>query len=370
MQSFIRKKILYLLYLCVFIIFINACKKETPLVGNTFAPTPYEIKIPLYFPTQIYIPSDNPMTVEGIKLGRYLFYDGRLGGRNDPDSMMSCSTCHIQSRSFKNGQTCAYGITGIPTPHCMMPMINLLWNPYTYLWNGKVNKLEDVTWMAIQAPHELNSDTNRAKALIQSIPLYPPMFKKAFGSETVTALNMGKAIAQFVRTLISANSKFDQYLRGEVQLTTQELEGFVLFTTESGADCFHCHGGDQNPLFTTHLFYNNAKDSVFTDTRDRYAVTGNPADIGAYKAPTLRNIELTAPYMHDGRFATLEEVIDFYSEKLVYSPYAHPLMHKLNNGGAQLTPSQKQALIAFLKTLTDYSFVTNPAFSRPDDLVY
>lgn len=352
-----------------FLFIFYGCKKEDPLPPEVqYKPTPYEVEIPMFFPTHIYIPADNPMTVEGIALGRYLFHDGRLAGRDHPDSLMSCATCHLQSKGFVNGGPRAYGITGIPTPHCMMPLVNLLWNPGTFLWNGKVSRLEDLTWMGIHAPHEMNSDTNRAKAMLQSIPMYPPMFKKAFGSDTITALNMGKAIAQFVRTLISANSKFDRYLRGEEQLTTQELQGFVLFTTESGADCFHCHGGDQNPLFTTNLFYNNAKDTLFTDPRDRYAITGNPADIGAYKASTLRNIELTSPYMHDGRFATLEDVIDFYSEGLLYSPYAHPLMHKLPDGGAQLTPSEKQALIAFLKTLTDDSFVNNPAFARPSDL--
>ncbi len=362
-------KILAVIILSINILCITSCKKEEALPdGVMYKPTPYEVEIPLYFPTQVYIPADNPMTVEGIELGRYLFYDGRLAGRDHPDSLMSCATCHLQSKSFVNGGPRAYGITGIPTPHCMMPLINLLWNPNTLLWNGKVSKIEDLTWMGIHAPHEMNSDTNRAKAMLQSIPMYPPMFKKAFGSDTITALNMGKAIAQFIRTLISADSKFDKYLRGEIQLTTQELQGFVLFTTESGADCFHCHGGDQNPLFTTHLFYNNAKDTVFGDPRDRYAVTGNPSDIGAYKASTLRNIELTSPYMHDGRFATLEDVVDFYSEELLYSPYVHPLMHKLPDGGAQLTPPQKQALLAFLRTLTDESFITNQAFGKPADL--
>lgn len=351
------------------LILMQSCKKEEPLpVEGMYIPTPYVIDIPLYFPTNLHIPADNPMTVEGIELGRYLFYDGRLSGRTHPDSLMSCATCHIQSKGFKNGAPRAYGVTGIPTPHCVMPLINLVWNPGTFLWNGKVSRLEDLTWMGIHAPHEMNSDTNTVKALLQTISIYPPMFKKAFGSETITALNMGKAIAQFVRTLISADSKFDRYLRGEEQLTSQELQGFILFTTESGADCFHCHGGDQNPLFTTHLFYNNAKDNVFDDTRDRYAITGDPADIGAYKAPTLRNIEHTAFYMHDGRFATLEEVVDFYSEGLVYSPYAHPLMHKLPDEGAQLTPPQKQALIAFLKTLTDHTFLNNPKFAKPADL--
>jgi cytochrome c peroxidase len=154
-------------------------------------------------------------------------------------------------------------------------------------------------------------------------------------------------------------------MRGEVQLSPSELNGFVLFTTEEGADCFHCHGGFGNPLFTTHLFYNNGKDTIFTDPRDRYAVTGDLMEKGAYKAPTLRNIELTAPYMHDGRFKTLDEVIDFYSHHVLNSPYIDPLMHHVADGGTQLTQNEKADLIAFIKTLRDDEFLTNPAFSRP-----
>ncbi|MFH1936440.1 MAG: cytochrome c peroxidase, partial [Bacteroidota bacterium] len=339
----------FLILLTVFV----SCKKSDPQ-EPPFKPTPYNLEIPFRFPTQLNIPVDNPMTVEGVELGRMLFYDGRISGRTDPDSMMTCATCHLQSRSFECGIDHPkftgghpFGVTGIPTPHVMMPMINLVWTHTGYLWNGKVypdnpssgiRHLEDLVWMAIIAPHEMNSDTNRSKELIQSIPGYPQMFTRAFGSPAVTVKNMGRAIAQFVRTLISADSKFDRYLKGEAQLTPNELHGYVLFITEEGGDCFHCHGGEGNPLFTTNLFYNNGKDSVFTDPRDRFAITGNPSDIGAYKAPTLRNLLFTAPYMHDGRFSTIDEVLDFYSSGLVWSPYVNPLMHHIAAGGNQLTP--------------------------------
>lgn len=374
----IRNNLILLFFLSVF--FCCSCKKNPETVSNPDV-TPYIIKIPGHFPQQLNIPSDNPMTVEGVALGRYLFYDGRLSGRTDPDSLMSCANCHIQANSFVcginnpkyiNGHP--FGITGILTPHFMLPMINLVWTDRGYLWNGSVSAenpspqsrtLEDLVWMGIVAPHEMHGDTNRTKALIQSIKGYPGLFKKAFGSETVTIKNTGKAIAQFVRTLISANSKFDRYMKGEVQLSENERKGFVLFMTEQGGDCFHCHGGDGNPLFTTNLFYNNGKDSLFNDLRDRYHFTMNPADIGAYKAPTLRNLAFTAPYMHDGRFQTLDEVIDFYSSGLVWSPSISPLMHHIATHGVQLLPQQKADLKAFLWTLTDSSFVTNPAFGRP-----
>ncbi|NTW31487.1 MAG: cytochrome-c peroxidase, partial [Bacteroidetes bacterium] len=156
----------------------------------------------------------------------------------------------------------------------------------------------------------------------------------------------------------------DKYMRGEENLTAQELNGYVIFNTEKG-DCFHCHG---TVLFTANDFFNNAKDTVFNDPRDRYAVTLNTKDIGAYKATTLRNINLTGPYMHDGRFATLDDVINFYSEGLVWSPYVHPLMKKVNDGGVQLTSSEKADLKAYLLTLTDNYFLTNPDFSKPAGL--
>jgi cytochrome c peroxidase len=360
----------------------SSCKEKTEIVDPGPQPTPYEIEIPFGFPTRMNIPADNPMTVEGIELGRYLFYDGRMSGRSHPDSLMSCATCHLQANSFECGVDhpeyiggFTHGITGKATPHVMLPLVNLVWNEYGYLWNGLVStdnenlemqNVEALVWMGIVAEHEMNSDTNLAKAAIQNIPGYPELFKKAFGSSTVTMKNMGRAIAQFVRTFISANSRFDKYLRGEVQLTGPELNGFVLFTTEEGADCFHCHGGSGNPLFTTNLFYNNGKDLVFDDPRDRYHISGDPQDHGAYKATTLRNIELTGPYMHDGRFATLDEVLDFYDHGLLWSPYIDPLMHHINDGGVQLTATERANLISFIKTLRDEDFMSNPDFRPPE----
>jgi cytochrome c peroxidase len=368
-------------FLLLFVIgLLFSCSKK-PDSAAAFNATPYTIKIPLHFPDQLNIPADNPMTVEGISLGRYLFYDGRLSGRVAPDSLMSCATCHVQSHSFVCGIDNPvfsgghpYGLTGILTPHFMLPMINLVWTNHGYLWNGLVSKdnpdpdsrtLEDVVAMAIAAPQEIHGDTNRTKSTIQQIKGYPELFNKAFGSTTVTEKNIARALAQFIRTLISSNSRFDRYLLGKLQLSGPELSGYVLFMTEQGGDCFHCHGGDANPLFTTNLFYNNGKDAVFTDPFDRFSVTGNPSDIGAYKAPTLRNLAYTAPYMHDGRFKTLDEVIDFYSSGLVWSPSISPLMHHISTGGVRLTPSQKSDLKAFLLSLSDSTFVTNPDFSRP-----
>ncbi len=386
-----------ILFSAIIFIFFTSCNKENISIPDNYKPTPYVINIPKYFPNQLNIPEDNPMTIEGVRLGRYLFYDGRLSGRTHSDSLMTCATCHLQENGFEvginnprfpNGKT--FGLTGIETPHYTMPLVNLVFNKNGYLWNGYISSennqsgninygvpslpqyhfknIESLVWMAIAAPHEINGSIERTVKTISSIPIYPPMFKLAFGSDEITYERISKAIAQFVRTLISSNSKFDKYLRGETNLTATELQGYVLFTTENGADCFHCHGGGGNPMFTTNLFYNNGKDSVFNDNRDRYAITHNLSDKGAYKAPTLRNIMLTAPYMHDGRFKSINQVIDFYSESVLLTPFTNSLMHQAHNGGVQLTFNEKQQLIAFLTTLTDYSFITDTSFSKPSGL--
>jgi len=372
----------FTLFMILAMMFVAGCSPEAKTSGK---PTPYQIVIPKFFPTDIQIPADNPMTVEGIDLGRYLFYDGRMSGRTSPDSLMSCGTCHLQKYAFECGIDNPkfigghpFGITGIKTPHVMLPMMNLVFNNNGYLWNGLIsasnpdpNKrtIEDIVFMGVIAPHELQGDSVRTVKLIQSLPGYSDLFFKAFGSKTVTFKNISRAVAQFIRTLISSNSKFDKYMRGEVALTDDELGGLGVFTTENGGDCFHCHGSGGNPLFTTNLFYNNGKQSDFTgandDIRDRFHVTGDPMDIGAYRAPSLRNIDLTGPYMHDGRFRTLDEVLDFYSTGVVASPSISPYMHHVNTGGVNLTPPQKVMLKAFLMSLHDDDFITNAKFSKP-----
>lgn len=352
----------------LFAIFSSCSKSTEPDIIPAIRPTPYEIEIPPGFPTILNIPDNNPLTVEGIELGRMLFYDTRLSGRADEGKYMSCSSCHIQENGFEIGLPRPHpiGLNGVSTHHSMLPLINLIWNQGTYGWNGSVSSIEEDVIGVITDPAEFGSSYEAVEVAIRSIPGYPELFQKAFGTKDISVERIAKAIAQFVRTLISANSKFDRYLRGEIQLSAAELHGYVLFTTEEGADCFHCHGAAGNPLFTTNKFYNNGKDSIFTDPADRYAITGDNMDIGAYRAPTLRNIEFTSPYMHDGRFNTLDEVIDMYAHQLVWTPYIDPLMHHIATGGNQLTPMEKEDLKAFLLALSDTAFINNPAFAKPE----
>ena len=334
---------------------LAACKSEQE---KPYLPTPYELPKPAFFPNATNIPADNPMTEEGVELGRKLFYDPRLSGRDGTDGIRSCASCHHRENNFDFG-----GSAGLH--HSVMPLVNLAWNHTGLGWNGGVATLEDMVLAAVISPVEINADTNQLVRYLQKTDDYPELFYKAFGSRNITFINIERAIAQFVRSLVSADSKFDRYLRGEEQLTQDELEGYLLFVTEDGADCFHCHGGGGNTLMTTHLYYNNGLDDHFTDPEDRYAVTGNPVDRGAYKAPTLRNIAVSAPYMHDGRFSTLDEVVDFYSDGVKNSATISPLMHHVMQGGVRLTKKEKNQLKAFLNTLTDEAFLSQPEHGQP-----
>lgn len=310
---------------CLILLALLSCQ---PKGEEPYQPTPYELPTALFFPSSTNIPKENPMTEEGISLGEKLFYEEK-----------GCAMCHHKEYSFEGGPEATLEHLG--TEHTMLPLINLAWNTTGLGWKSQVATLEEMVYAAYTDPLEINTDTTEVVKQLQQSEVYPELFKKAFGTEEITFVRVEKAIAQYVRSLVFADSKFDRYLRGEEQLSQDELNGYLLFITENGADCFHCHGGGSNALFTTNLRYNNGLDANHSST---------------FKAPTLRNIALTAPYMHDGRFSTLDEVIDFYSEGVQYSENISPLMHHVMQGGVQLTPEEKQQLKAFLHTLTDLSF--------------
>ncbi|MBO4328725.1 MAG: c-type cytochrome [Bacteroidales bacterium] len=317
-----------------------------PHVEEQPQPTPYELPTPSHFPVQNNIPADNPMTEEGVALGEKLFFDSTLLAHQASLSTLhsplstSCASCHHPEHSFEFGPEGTLEHLG--TAHTMLPLVNLVWNTTGLGWKGQVKTLEEMVYLAYTDPTEIDADTAEVAKLLQADETYRLLFKKAFGTDEPSFGGVQKAIAQYVRSLVFSNSKFDRYLRGEEQLSQDELNGYLLFVTEEGADCFHCHGGGGNALFTTHLLYNNGLDAE---------------DHGRFKAPTLRNIALTAPYMHDGRFRTLDEVIDFYSEGVQYSEQISPLMHHVMQGGVRLTEQEKTQLKAFLHTLTDSSLL-------------
>ncbi len=328
-------------------------------------PTAYSLKVPYTFSKYLLpplIPEDNPMTKEGVELGRKLFYEKILSG----DNSMSCAGCHRQANAFADTGRFSMGIDGQLGGRSAMPIFNAAWNnDHLFFWDGRANSIEDQAFGPVVNPVEMHETWVNAVSELQAHSEYPRLFKKVFGTETIDSVLVAKAIAQFERTLISGNSKFDKYLRGEVSLTPQELSGFNVFMDEAGGDCFHCHGSPTNPLWTDNKFRNNGLDAVITD-KGLGAITGDPNDDGKFKTPSLRNLSYTAPYMHDGRFATIDDVINFYSVGLQYSPTIDPLMKNVGVGGAQLDPQERLDLKAFLMTLNDEDFVNNPDFSDPN----
>jgi cytochrome c peroxidase len=329
-----------------------------------YNPTPYALDIPMTLPAMPQ-PPDNPLTVEGIALGRKLFYDPILSG----DSTQSCASCHAQVFGFTDsGKRFSKGIDQLEGNRNSMPLINLGYN-LGFFWDGRENSLESQALRPVENPIEMHETWTNAICKIMNLPDYRHAFYKAFGAKDITPTEVTKAIAQFERTMVSGKSKFDLALQpgSGVFLSDDEYAGYLMFTTEE-ADCFHCHQFNAN-LFNDNVLHNNGLDSI-VNTSDFVdigygAITQNPYDNGKFRTPTLRNIALTAPYMHDGRFSTLEQVVDHYSHGIKPSPSLDPTIASKFGTGKHFTDQQKQNLIAFLHTLTDTTFINNPAFSKP-----
>lgn len=361
------------------IIFLSmSCKDDEmiiepgDLIDISYEPTPYELVQPTDFP-MMPIPSDNPMTQEGFELGRRLFYDVRLS----KDNSMSCASCHLPELGFTDATAFSTGVDGEQTRRSSMSLVNIGYSVNGLFWDGRAQTLEEQALQPVTDAIELINTWNVVEEMMRSDDEYPAMFRRAFGIEDtseIDSLLAAKAIAQFERALVSSNSKYDKWVIERdfsYEFTDSEARGEEMFfdlgseTGGSGvpdAECFHCHGG---VLFTDGKFFNNGLDDYpsLADYPDKGLgeVTGMEADFGKFKAPTLRNIELTAPYMHDGRFATLEEVIEQYNSGVHFAANLDDdLQAPLN-----LNESQKADLLSFLKTLTDTEFTENPAFQNP-----
>ncbi len=329
--------------------------------------TPFEIEYPKILSDNlpdIVMPEDNPLTKEGVELGRRLFYDNILSANNT----QSCASCHSPQTTFTDTLRFSIGIDGIEGDRNSMSIVNLGWAK-KFFWDGRAKSLEDQAFGPVVNPVEMHNTWPNAVEALQNHPDYPALFNAAFNSYTIDSVMVSKALAQFERTLLSGDSPVDRWLLGQpTGLSFMDelmmIEGFNLFIAEDKGDCFHCHGDPTNPLWTDNLFHNNGLDAISVDL-GLGAVTGNPNDNGKFKTPTLRNLLFSAPYMHDGRFKTLEEVVDHYSTGLQDSPTIDPLMKKADIGGVQLTPLEKEQLVKFLECLTDSSFIENPAYQKP-----
>ena len=352
-------------FLTLFFLVSISCENDGIDNHTPYSPTPLPLEIPQIFSDNIIdpvIPFDNPQTIEGVALGRRLFFDLILSA----DNSQSCADCHAPENAFTDPEQFSEGIDGLVGERNSMPLFNLAWNyDEKFFWDGRTFSLENQAFEPVVNPIEMHSDWEVNVDKLQNHLKYPELFEKAFGISKIDSTHVTKALAQFERTLISANSRFDKHLLGELSLTDSELNGFNVFMDESKGDCFHCHGNANNPLWTDNLFHNNGLDSQITDL-GLGKFTGNPSDNGKFKSPSLRNLQFTAPYMHDGRFSTLDQVINHYSEGLQNSSTIDPLMKSINNGGVHLSESDKIDLKAFLLSLSDSEFIINPNFKDPN----
>ena len=318
--------------------------------------TPYQFELSTTFPIPD-LPRDNPLITERVDLGRTLFFEKQLS----VNDRQACADCHQVTSALGDHKPVSVGAEGHAGARNAMPLFNLAWKK-SYFWDGRAATLREQALQPIQNPLEMHETlTNVVAKLARAKYDYAAAFTRAFGAPEITPEKIGLALEQYVLVQTSFNSKFDRVQRGEAQFTAEEQRGFELFATEYdprrgqyGADCFHCHGG---PLFQSQGFANNGLDDVFTDP-GRAKITGRDADLGKFAVPSLRNIALTGPYMHDGRFKTLDEVIEHYASGVKRSATLDPNLAKHPNGLLPLTPADKHALVAFLQTLTDEKFTT------------
>lgn len=325
-------------------------KEEEPVTG----PTPYDLSIPSALPA-MNIPADNPLTVEGVSLGKKLFYDRILSG----DNSQSCGSCHNQSFGFTdNNRALSIGIDQVAGTRNSMPLFNLGYAT-NFFWDGGATSLESQVVGPITNPVEMHEDLNNCVYELNNHPEYPGLFKRAFGSDSITISMVMKAIAQFERTLLSGDSKYDRWLRGRATLTPQEESGRLVYVSAAKGDCTHCH--ILGSTFSDFAYKNNGLDSISADS-GRARITLNPTDMGKFKTPSMRNIAVTSPYMHDGRFTTLEQVVDHYNTGFHYAVNLDPNLQNAVKG--RMSAQEMADLVAFLHTLTDSTFLTNQTFRQ------
>jgi len=361
-----RRMMLMMMFIFIMsVIVISACKKDKDIPGeeNPPATTPYTAPSISNFRA---MPRDaaNPMTIEGIALGKKLFFDPVLS----KDSSISCESCHRKEDGFSDSRRFSIGVDGLLGVRQSMALVNLAWYDNKFFWDGRVNTLREQAAVPIEKADEMHLPLPQAVLRLQNNAAYVTMFWNAFGTKTITADLITKSLEQFEKSLISYNSRYDKYVRGEAGLDTFEQRGLSIFNTEKG-DCFHCHTTSELFIHPTKIFSNNGLDAAATvnDFADKGfgAINGLDADKGKFKIPTLRNLAFTAPYMHDGRFNTLDEVIDMYNEGYKHSPTVDPILIEkadvrfANSGyyGLQLTAHEKLCLKRFLLAMSDSSFV-------------
>jgi len=329
---------------------ITGCTDEEKPVEPAFS-----FRKPVNFPEPVYTFENNPLTKDGFELGRRLFYDPILSS----DGTISCSSCHQPVRAFSDpAHVFSIGVENRMGNRNAPPIFNLAFQKF-FFWDGGVNHLDFVPINPIENELEMNSSLSSVLERLNQDDYYSGQFRKVFGKDTVDSRQMLHAMSQFLLMLVSDNSSYDKYIRNEgYLLSASEARGLNLF----GQKCAHCHATD---LFSDGSFRNNGLDPAFSNDPGRSRITESGADLGKFKVPSLRNIALTEPYMHDGRFASLQEVLDHYSDGVQYSPTLDPFLNQEGTLGIPLSEQEKQDIIAFLLTLTDESFIGNSQFYDP-----
>jgi cytochrome c peroxidase len=345
-----KKYIIFLILSMIFLNLINSCK-QTSSEAEIYEDPGY-LEVPKGFPP-IPFPADNPYSLAKVKLGRMLFYEKIL---SRDSSVQSCSHCKDQSNAFAGNTSYGPAFGGTQTIRNVISIVNSAYKSLL-LWDGASNSIEAIAYISLTLPVDLNADTNEMKTRLMGHYLYPKMFKAAFGPNAEPdAYLVAKAIAVFVRTLVSGNSKYDRYVNGDNSVFNEsEKRGMDLFFSNK-TKCSFCHAGF---LFTDGKFHNTGTTTHYFD-RGRWYITNDNNDRGKFLTPSLRNVKVTAPYMNDGQFPSLKEVIENY-----------------NNGGKLwinkdtiirplfLTFQEKSDLIAFLETLTDWTFINDTKFMKP-----
>jgi len=332
---------------------IFSCKKSKDTVAPSGpATTPVAFNVPSGWPAIKYNLDSNKLTQQGIDLGRKLFYDGRLS----KDGQFPCASCHQTFAAMATfDHSLSHGFNGAFTTRNAPSLANLAWQS-NFHWDGGVNHLDLQPLAPITAPNEMAETIDNVLTKLRADTKYPAMFKAAFGDETINTQRMTKALSQFMLTMVSANSKYDKVKRGEAVFTLPEQLGYDIFK----AKCVTCH---TEPLFTDYQFRNDGL-AIDPNNKDlgRMRITNNKADSLKFKVPSLRNVNVTFPYMHDGRLYSLYDVLDHYSTNVVNGPTTDPLV----KNKIPLSNFEKGQLVAFLISLTDTAFIKDTRFTAPE----
>lgn len=333
-------------------VLLTGCMQDKTPIASSDDASIYEFVRPENFPEPTYTFSNNPVTKDGFELGKRLFFDPILSR----DASVSCNNCHIQATGFADSQQhpLSIGVDNRIGMRNAPPLTNLAFKD-EFFWDGGVTHLDFVPINAIESEIEMDETLENLVRKLNAHPEYPALFKQAFDADTVALPFILQALSQFTVMMVSADSKYDKFIRDEGEmLSVNELEGRDVFQ----AKCASCHSGE---LFTDQSYRNNGLSDTFPD-EGRARITEDVSDIGKFRVPGLRNVDRTAPYMHNAKFWTLREVLDHYDTGIVDSPTLDPMLKQNGQFGIELSENEKDRIIDFLKTLSDFDFVANTKF--------